>query len=1680
MKLRRLVRKMRPYRLPLLSIVGIGLVISLSTASQSLEGATALEKSFKSGAVFTREVVRDESGNPIYVEYDSAGNEVLGGLVLFDSPEIDYMVFSGERYRSMVAQYRYLKFNYSESGLPPPVLLDRASYLSATFTTLDNETITKPVLRDDTLTVVLAPESTRYSTNGDQLLLLQLPIDPRLPIQDNTNSVLINRADGSIVYETSNNIGYRVGFYGDGITVSGSQRRTYKDDIYGPLKGVSVGLVSFDRFTQTDDFGKYSIEYNLPPCPGFSYEMNSLVAVELNFKRFDPMGGPTRPYTLYRWGKESCYGYTTINYNGVTSDPEFVSGSSASVTKYLDFPVDIMVLNGRAILTNGEAGAISLGGTRFDSTRATPERIAQQAYDLDGDGASDTTELGKIHSDTDGSKRFVRAREGEPPQVQGIWLSSTSTPPTFTAEGVADTLPDLTRLPDWSSDFEDRALLSGLSVEDLGDTDLYVFRESDGSLLMERKGLDENERYLGVDESQGKFAYTLRLVGSRGRLYGGDLDSEQSENEFSQWQVDEGIVGNSPLYQREADHLRPGERVRIIAINRASGYLGSKSVALQAAGNGDALELSFDVEDIELLPPNLKVWAERQSRTELGMSEGEINNSLIGSEGAGMSDDTFIAIYSEWLDPDGLPLPQGLPDFGYTGRLAKVDAQGKLVAADYISNFVVTPGLKVHLLRLPEEILGQQHYYVQISGQPSSRNPSFENVGANGGILSKRPNKFVPFKIPLYDENLTNLSRQASVGTGNKVQPVYQWVYRPEFQFSVYELMAWELNRTDAAGQVSDILVLDKPLIEYDDTLLNLFYDLNRSDNPMPEAYGYEGERELAFSLGGEEVTAHIGFGQTIEFDDPAKLAELTRDDFLTLRLYANNDAANLLWEYVFITLDVAVDLNRNGRLDFSGAEHQEIDGQPDETKPTDKTTPTRPYRFWVNNDLDVVNHKGEIQWNDRYCTTGESGMNPGYQSTSADQYEQVCEQWDQDTYGGALTNTFPQERLRYIESYRDLEDFAPLAIHLGQAEVNSDYYLVMSAQHVNINLFKGTWRDDGEHRAHAYIYDKQMTAFQTSVANSIGGHIATLRSGQSKRFSAAEVQGLMDGKSVARLIFEGIDPNDGICASQPEDCYLSVALYKNDEALPLLERKVYLDLREVKDFYKTYTASSAEPEGFDGSNFGTDCYGTAPGYPPREPEDIHVAGGSDRWIYDALLTGNAAQQARKDRAILVHGWRMRDNEKKDFADTAFKRLYWLGYQGEFAALSWPTGWFYKPAHCYGTPSSANLAGLNSQNYDQSEVVARLTGKKLEKWLTYQRAPDTNLHLIAHSMGNVVVSEALRHHASGQLIESYSASQAAEVGGSYDDALGDMENAFDNKDGDNSEEYWYGNNTVATLQAIGYAMPPDIYRYTNLIGQVNGNNVIRHGKTTTDELKTLSEQLKQASGDGKAHYYRGIADKVGRIVNFFNTGDAALTAWEFNQLTKPDYLESFDSSEGSEWDYSNEQACKATYGPGGAVTGWRYPDGTPCPGPVDSRAEVTSRFYQDNTEIRWDPALPAVGEAYSAEQKNFLNMMGYIIPARTEALGQVNIKKEREENKVPLELINGFTDMSTGFTNSNQGHSAQFHGYLSEPERGRGNYWLRVMADGMRLDPLTLLDPYKQDDYSGLYSDKLKIEVNLQ
>ncbi|MES9830597.1 MAG: hypothetical protein ABW201_20280 [Candidatus Thiodiazotropha sp.] len=577
--------------------------------------------------------------------------------------------------------------------------------------------------------------------------------------------------------------------------------------------------------------------------------------------------------------------------------------------------------------------------------------------------------------------------------------------------------------------------------------------------------------------------------------------------------------------------------------------------------------------------------------------------------------------------------------------------------------------------------------------------------------------------------------------------------------------------------------------------------------------------------------------------------------------------------------------------------------------------------------------------------------------------------------------------------------------------------------------------------QAHAYISNDTITRDQVDTANAAtGGHLTYLEKNGQPFLLNPHLSDFADQDGMVRLIMEGVEASDESCTDNPETCYLSLQVVWGGGASSSerrLEAKVYLDLQDVREYYGTWTVGTAEQAVANNDIGCFEIVEGVPGYPAAEPANTvsQVHSDDPLWIYE-----NVAEEDQKtaNKAVLVHGWRMRDSEKAHFADTTFKRLYWLGYQGEFAAFTWPTGWFYKPAHCYGL-GPASLALAHPQNYDQSEVVARLTGPLFGGWVPSQRTnSNTQLHVLAHSMGNVVVSEALRNGA-GLLMDNYVATQAAEVGGSYDASLETMQHELV-VDGIpqhdtvlSADGAWRRYNTENVLS--DYGMPPDIYRYTNMIVQESGQSVIRHGETT-------SEQLAQEFGSNPdvAPYHAGITGSVGRLVNFVNTGDAALNTWEFNQLTKPDFLHPNGEPE---WRYSNEQLCREDPLVGDLL--WYYPDNSFCEGPSVTR--VTSRFYRDDEEIAWNSQSPDGFHAYA-------QIMGHIIPARTVSLGRVEDTLTEAPIRVPNE----------GFTTSNQGHSAEFHGHLADPDIPRTNYWLDVMEDGFEM----LNRPDGTNDYSGL------------
>lgn len=854
---------------------------------------------YKFGAVYTRAIVPGPGGRPVYVEYGTDGKEAR---------EIGEAVGQYERAKVMPSgSYRSLlqRLKDSQERYPEQVVMKAADYKGQSFQTAGGETITKPDLAADTLTVVVRPDKQRFLKDGKDLLLLELPIDTNNQPSSSSKALLLSDK-GEILHQTDNSIGFRVGFFGkDGKVADSRYRRPGKDDIYGALPSVGVTLGGWvsGGYAITDDQGKFVMNYFLPACPGFTFDYTTNIYLELYYKRFNPRSKSHMPYYMSRPGYDFCFGL------GVYSLDAMMIGLSIAmpVKQPDDFPIDLMVLDGGATLKNAKLGA----KTAYNAETSDYKKQIQEKYDFDGDEKPDWVAPGKkVKKTIDGKEKEVFVTTAvEQAELQGIYLSSHYDAIPADTETTA---PDFTRLVDTAADFKDRGLLSTISKDDLRDTDIYVFRESNGQLVAERRGLHENELYKnlsGVDEQEGSFRYTIHLRGATENFY--TIGYERGEAGFKKWQSAGGF--KEEFQKRTANHLKAGETVRIIAINRPTGYMGSVRVPLQTA-TATGNFLNFPGQRIELAPPNLKLWAERKSKIEQGMTKGEDRKQLIGSEGAGLGSDVSIAIYSDWRDQDGSPLPEELADYGYTGRLAKIVAENQLAPSgvNNLSQFKIKPGQQVQVIQLPEKILAKQHLYLQVAGQPDNRNPDFAS-GAGTGILKYRPNHYVPVKVPLHDEEASEISRQAYRKAAKekpelklkKPDPIYTWKYRPEMQFSLYELNVKEVRRIDAAGAISNVYKDKFPVLSGADSYTGIIYNLIKSSFNALDAFSYKGQREVVLSIGAQEIKATVGESQNIKFENIENLDRLDGDDFLSLRLYANNDTANVLWEYAFNTISM-------------------------------------------------------------------------------------------------------------------------------------------------------------------------------------------------------------------------------------------------------------------------------------------------------------------------------------------------------------------------------------------------------------------------------------------------------------------------------------------------------------------------------------------------------------------------------------------------------------------------------------------------------------------------------------------------------------------------------------------------------------------------------------------------------
>ncbi len=176
--------------------------------------------------------------------------------------------------------------------------------------------------------------------------------------------------------------------------------------------------------------------------------------------------------------------------------------------------------------------------------------------------------------------------------------------------------------------------------------------------------------------------------------------------------------------------------------------------------------------------------------------------------------------------------------------------------------------------------------------------------------------------------------------------------------------------------------------------------------------------------------------------------------------------------------------------------------------------------------------------------------------------------------------------------------------------------------------------------------------------------------------------------------------------------------------ASPVLQREIELSLYDITYFYDHYIV---EESGMEES--------------PVNPE-VNPVGAASNSSREALY-----QPFSDEYVMFVHGWNVESWEKKRWAETVFKRLWWQGYKGKVGLFDWP---------CRTLPSLDVLV-----NYDRSEYLAWHSASALSSVLEKLHVKDSrNLSLLAHSQGNVVSGEALRV-APANTVRTYVASQAA-------------------------------------------------------------------------------------------------------------------------------------------------------------------------------------------------------------------------------------------------------------------------------------------------------------------------------
>jgi hypothetical protein len=333
---------------------------------------------------------------------------------------------------------------------------------------------------------------------------------------------------------------------------------------------------------------------------------------------------------------------------------------------------------------------------------------------------------------------------------------------------------------------------------------------------------------------------------------------------------------------------------------------------------------------------------------------------------------------------------------------------------------------------------------------------------------------------------------------------------------------------------------------------------------------------------------------------------------------------------------------------------------------------------------------------------------------TTADKPYRFWVNDDQDTDAGDVTPVTSEDYGNdQIICIRDLEDFARLNISVqGIADQVAQGKLLVGLKWKNTTGIPAIkiWKNKSPNGDMEYLTNTNVARQHVGLHNP--GFVTW-----TERYliptSFWQDMGLSATNPIAYMLFEGCWQGKG---------QLVLTINKPDGTEIAEAASVWLDLEEVSSMYEQAIIT-----------------------------DITTGAISD-WTSTLTVKNPLPASPGEDQNIVVfvHGINVSVLDWDVESDTVFKRLFWAGYQGKFATVKWPC-----------------LRGLQTIDFNPSELYGYKAADAMKAYLIQlqTRFAGYHLHLLVHSQGNAVVSEAIRK---GATFDTYILTQGAIPASAYD------------------------------------------------------------------------------------------------------------------------------------------------------------------------------------------------------------------------------------------------------------------------------------------------------------------------